>query len=883
MNQLLAGRYEVIGALGSGAMGQVLRARDTRLGRDVALKMLPTDVASDPGRIERFRREAHVLARLRHANIASIYDLEEADGSHFLVLEYVPGRTLAERLREGPLPIEEGIALARQLAEALEAAHGQGCLHRDLKPANLVLTPEGSVKVLDFGLAKTIRLDGDSLDPWEPSALTAELTADGALLGTVGYMSPEQVRGQPLDRRTDIWAYGCILYEVFSGRRAFRGASPGETLAMVLERDPDWSVLPRELPPHMRLVIERCLMKDPRHRLRDIGDAWIEIDQAPPGGSARRSANAHKVIARGFPVALGLFLGLVTALAVVRGPFWKSERSSSRPRIRFEVDLPPQATTRVCPSIALSRDGAMCVIAASNFAGSSSIWIRRMDEPGMRALAVPHVPLDLCFSPDGRWVAFGDREDRLVRMLLSDGNAVTIGRTASSRGLAWGPDDSLLFAPGFDTGLWRMSARGGPKRPLTTLDSARGEVTHRWPEILPGGQWALFTVRNRQHATFDQAEIVLVSLRTGERRTLMEGGTNPRYSRSGHIVFARTGRLLAVPFDLKQLRMRGTPFPVVENVDVNPTTGAAQFALSAEGTLCYVPASAEGWTNRLAWVDARGDTSSAVESVGAFMESPQLSRDGRKVAITLDGAQNEIGVYDLRSRMLTRLTFHPDEDVGPLWTTDGRRIVFSSSRDGALNLYWLAADGSETPERLTRSPHAQAATAATPDGSFIIFVEDDPETGKDIWMLPLGDRRPRPFRRTAASERAATLSPDGRWLAYESDETGRVEIFVESFPRQGGRWQISEQGGVNPQWSPASDRLYFCARGTDWMVAQVSAAPSFRVSRPRTLFSTPLAPDLVTAPDGRRFIANTGLPPTTRLAFAVGWDRDLDKSGPRRR
>lgn len=878
MIEHLSSRYTVIAHLASGAMGELYRARDNRLGRDVAVKMLRPEFARDPARRERLRREAHLLAAIEHPNIAALHDLEEADGALFLILEYIVGVTLAERIAAGPIPIEEALDLGRQLAEALEAAHAQGIVHRDLKPANILIGADRVLKVVDFGLAKSAPAGSAAGDPWEPSSITHHRTLAGTLMGTIGYMSPEQSRGQEVDRRTDIWAFGCILYELLSGRRAFQAETTTDTLVRILERDPDWTVLPTNLAPEIRALLARCLTKDTRYRLRDIGEAWITI--ARVRGDGGREASAGPIPGRRLrplssPVAWAGVIVLASIAAIVGWRARSGARFPSPAPVTYEIPLPVGTPIggRVGPGIAISPDGTELLWNG---------WVHPMDSLGFRWGGFGPIGIDPIYSPDGRWLAFRGDGPSLQRVLKADGAVQRIALAPTPRGVAWGPDDSLVYVPGFNSGLWRVSARGGGLRPVTTLDTSRGEVTHRWPDILPDGRGVLFTVRTRYQPSFDRADIALLDLRTGRRRTVVAGGTCARYVRSGHIVFARGDRLLAVPFDARTHRVTGTPAVVLSGVDVNPTTGAAQFTCSRTGTLAFSPLPPGGWTNQLAWIDRRGRRMPIPMPAGLF-ENPAVSPDGNRIAFTLLGAQNDIAVYDISLQAFRRVTFDPQEDTWPIWTPDGRRITFASSRDGALNLYWASLDGTGDNQRLTRSPLDQTPCGWSPNGRHLLFAQEDAQTGSDLWMLDL--RRagpPEPFIRTPFNERGATFSPCGRWVAYESTETGDGQIYVRSFEHADKRWQVSNHGGTDPQWSVDGRELYFAKEG-DMMVARVSTDRGFVAGPPSVLFRARLPAVPAVTPDRDRFITGTESLAPDRVVVRTGWFEDLRRLAPRSR
>ena len=873
MIEHLSSRYAVLGHIASGATGELYRARDDRRGREVAVKMLRPEFALDPECAHRLRREARLLASLDHPNVAAVHDFEESEGTLFLIMEYVAGPTLAERVAQGPLPVAEALAIARQLAAGLEAAHGQGVIHRDLKPANIVLGG-GQAKILDFGLAKSVLATAPVGDPWEPSSLTQGRTAEGALLGTVGYMSPEQARGLSADRRADIWAFGCILFEMLSGRRAFHGETPTDTLVQILEHAPEWSALPAAVTTDIRHLLHRCLTKDPRFRLRDIGEAWVAIVHALGLGAAddatwdRRPRRPMRRLA----AVAGALAILGTAL--VAGSRIGARGRASAPAVTFELPLPVEARIRgrIGPAIAISPDGSEL-----HWAG----WVHRTDSLGFRWGFVGPIDPEVIYSPDGRWLAMRGEGPSLQRLLRADGSVETIAIAPTPRGVAWGPDDSLVYVPGFSSGLWRVSAGGGGLRAVTVLDTARGEVTHRWPDILPDGRGVLFTVRTRYQPSFDRAEIALLDLRTGRRRTILTGGTCARYVASGHIVFARGDRLLAVPFDARRHRLTGTSATVLTGVDVNPSTGAAQFACSRAGILVYSPLPVGGWTNQICWLDRRGRREPVPLPAGLF-ENPCVSPDRRRVAFTLVGAQNDIAVCDAWGQGFRRVTFDPHEDTWPIWTPDGRRITFASSRGGPLNIFSTSMEGTSQEERLTESPWDQAPTGWSPDGRFLLFTQEEPGTGTDLWLLDLRQpREPRPYIRTPFNERAATVSPCGRWVAYESNETGVGEIYVRAFARADRRLHVSSQGGSDPQWSMDGRELYF-ARGGDMMVTDVSTRSGFVAGPPRLLFSGVLAVPAAT-PDPHRFITSTETRVPDRLIVRTGWFEDLRRLAPRSR
>ncbi|MGH9862509.1 MAG: protein kinase domain-containing protein [Candidatus Acidiferrales bacterium] len=851
--------YRVVGQLGAGGMGEVYRAQDTRLGREVAIKVLPDAFTYDPERLARFEREAHLLASLNHPHIAVIHGLEEADGRRCLVLELVEGETLAERLTRGAAPLEEALMTARQIAEALEAAHEKGIVHRDLKPGNVKVTPEGAVKVLDFGLAKAFESEGVEEDISKTPTLTSPATRIGVLLGTAAYMSPEQARGKIVDKRADIWAFGCVLFEMLTGKQLFGGDTITDTLAAVVRAEPDWTTLPVSTPPKVQQLLRRCLQKDPRQRLRDIGEARIAVEEVLAGKAEAPEAAPVVVAARGWPERLPWLVAGVLAvlLAVSLGGLWRTTRTVLAPPTRLAVPItPPDA---LFPGdqglLAISPDGRRLVYVASR-QSTAQLYLRSLDQfqatpmPGTEGATTPF------FSPDGEWVGFF-AGGKLKKVSIRGGAPTTLCDGAANRGATWSPDDMIYFTPSPVAGLYRVPAAGGTPQGVTKPDSSKGERSHRWPQMLPGGKAILFTFET-SFASFNDAHIGVYSPETGQRRTVFDGGANAHYAASGHLVFGRIGSLLAVPFNLTRLEVTGPPAPVVEGVMMNPSTGAVHFDLSADGSLLYLPGSARAVEHPLFWVDRKGVARPAMEGRRAFI-GPRLSPDGSRLAVEIGGPTTDIWVYDLARQTLTRLTFEGSNFV-PFWTPDGKRIVFSSDRAGVPNLFWKAADGSAPEERLTTSGSPQFASSVSPDGQRVLFRESTSSTASDVMVLPLeGERKPQPFVQTSFEERYARFSADGGWVAYMSNESGQPEVYVQPYPGPGGKWQISTEGGTEPVWSRDGRELFY-RNGNKLMAVSVQTRSGFQASTPRMLFEGPYelgtarATNYDVAPDGQRFV-----------------------------
>ena len=869
--------YRITEKLGAGGMGEVWRATDMRLGRDVAIKVLPEAFARDPERVARFEREARVLASLNHPNIAAIHGFEQAGERHFLVLEYVPGPTLAEMIAGGPLEIDEALRLSRQIAEALEEAHDKAVVHRDLKPANVKVTPEGKVKVLDFGLAKA--LAGDPGDPSQSATLTVAATRAGVIMGTAAYMSPEQARGQRLDRRTDIWAFGCVLYEMLSGRRAFGGENITDIIAAIVTREPDWSKLPGATPAGVHRLLRRCLEKDPKDRLRDIGDSPILTETpavvAPPPVTVRQSRPRF--------AALGA-TALLAALAAAAGVWLITRRppSPAPPLMRFAVNLPTGEGLSGSASghlFALSPDGARVAYVVQR-GGVSHIYLRPIDQLEAKPIPGTDGGVSPFFSPDGQWLAFS-QQARLKKVALSGGAPVTLGIGRLAGGGAWGPDDTIIFNDVIGAGLMRIPASGGIAQSLTT--PAKGEIHHRWPEFLPGGKALLFG--SMTGGGPETGAVFLQSLETGQRRLLIPGVTQARYAASGHLMFLRAGSLFAAPFDLARLEITGPAVPVLDRVGLTFVGDAAHFALSDTGTLVYAPGSGLR-SRRLTWVDRRGSPTVLPAPPRTYTQA-KVSPDGQRLALLIRDDNPDIWVYQVARGTLTRLTVEGGEDETPAWSPDGKTVAYSSSRPGQpRSIFARPADGGGAEERLWSGDHHVHLTAWSPDGKTIAYQESHPDTGWDLWVLPLeGDRKARPFLRTQFDERDAVFSPDGRWLAYGSTESGRSEVYVQAFPEApsgpGAKTPISADGGGEPLWARNGRELFY-RNGDKVMAVPVTPGSSFAAGAPRPLFEGQYDPWWHTAPDGQRFlmIGREQESGVNQLHFVLNWFDELRRRAP---
>jgi len=883
------GSYEIAAAIGAGGMGEVYRARDSKLGRDVALKVLPQAFARDAERMARFQREAKVLASLNHPNIASIYGLEDSASTHALVMELVEGPTLADRIRAGPIPVNEAIRIARQIADALEYAHERGIVHRDLKPANIKVTPDDAVKVLDFGLAKALEGEAASFDISTSPTISRLATMQGVLLGTAAYMSPEQAKGKSVDRRADIWAFGCVMYEMLTGKQAFTGETVTDTLAAVIKEEPDWSQLPKATSARVRVLLRRCFQKDPKQRLRDIGDARIALDEALSGEPDPSLAGAAGISTLVWRRALILSLGTLLLGAGVAGvAVWIMKPVPPPPPpppvTRTVITLPPDqhiAGINNGPSVALSPDGTHLAYVATQ-GGTQQIYLRAMDSLESKPIAGTEGAIEPFFSPDSHWVGFFAGA-KLKKISVSGGAPLSLGDYSVPHGAIWIRQE-IVFAPASVGALQQISEEGGTPQPLTRLEKV--EVDDRWPDFLPGGKAVLFEGVN----AVTGSSVVVQSIATGERRNLIQGGTQPRYELSGHLIYVHQGNLIAVPFDPQRLEVAGVAVPVVEGVLESQITGSAHYSISSTGSLVYVPGGIQAAQRRLVWVNRTG-AEQPLAAPERYYVYPRLSPDGRELAVTIEDPEPQVWLYNLYRDTLTRLTFEGNLNAIPSWTPDGKRIAFSSSAEGQPNLFWQRADGSGGPERLSTSEHPQYPSSWSASGQLLAYIELDPATGYDIWVLRMGDHKPQPFLRTPFTEGAPQFSSDGRWLAYTSDESGRLEVYVQPYPGPGGKWQISTEGGTEPVWNRNGRELFYRS-GDKMMAVDIATQPSFAAGKPRMLFqgqyvlnSPPSSiPYYDVSPDGERFLMlkptdQAGAAPT-QINVVLNWTEELKRLVP---
>ncbi len=909
------GPYEILSPIGAGGMGEVYRARDKKLNRDVAIKILPDLFAGDPDRLARFDREAQLLAALNHPNIAHIHGFEESPASsghtslRALVMELVEGPTLAERLAVGPMSLDEALPIARQIAEALEAAHAQGIVHRDLKPANIKIDPSGTVKVLDFGLARAGgagRASGELLN--SPTITSPAMTQAGMILGTAAYMAPEQARGKVVDHRADIWAFGVVLFEMLTGTRAFDGDEISDVLASVLKSDPKWTALPAAAPAALRRLIRRCLERDPKRRLQAIGEARIQIDDLISGVPEELAAPARPPVqsnaSRVVPWALALAgAGLAITTLLLWAP-WRQPPPASPIRVSVELGAGTAlAVANQGAAAVLSPDGTMLAfVGQTTPASPRQLFVRRLSEMRATPLAGTENAGNAFYSPDGQWLAFFAAE-KLKKVPVTGGAVVTITDAPNSRGGAWSDDGTIVFSEN-RSGLFRVSSSGGAREPLTTL--AAGEVTHRYPQILPGGRAVLYTAHTAPD-NFDDATIVVQPLPSGTPTIVHRGGYYGRYLPSGHVAYIHRGTLFAMPLDLDRLGVTGPSVPVIENVTANPSRGEAQFAFSNSGSLVYLALRGSNNGVPLLWFDRQGRTET-LRSTPALFTVHRIAPDGQRIAMDLfDGTQEDVWIYDFSRDALSRVTFDPAFDSDPVWTPDGRRIVFASDR-GARGtpptLYWQRVDGTGEAQRLVETKGIATPFSWHPNGRFLLYqegvgvVSGGGLSARDanLMILPMEGSEeagwkpgsPAAFLSTPLPEFEPMFSPDGRWVAYSSLETGPRQVFVRPFPGPGDRWQVSTAGGSAPVWSRARAELLF--RGADGAImtaAYVASGNTFRSEKPRPWMEGGAAKGVIPSfdlhPDGQRFAA----PPMQReedrpdtLAFVFNFFEELKRLAP---
>jgi eukaryotic-like serine/threonine-protein kinase len=824
------GPYEILCAIGAGGMGEVYKARDTKLDRDVALKVIPEAFIADSERMARFEREAKFLASLNHPHIAAIYGLEESSSTDALVMELVEGPTLADRIATGPIPIEDALPIAKQIAEALEYAHDHNVIHRDLKPANIKVKPEGTVKVLDFGLAKAMLDDPTAVDMSNSPTLSMAATMAGTILGTAAYMSPEQARGKAVDRRTDIWAFGVVLFEMLMGHAVFAGEDVSETLAFVMTKEPPFDALPVKTPAAIQNLLRRCLEKNPKRRLQHVGEARIVIEDVLSGAIAAEPIFTSR---GGQPQhSLGWIVALILLLTLAALSFTHfRETPVVPPEMRTEINTPPTSDPE---SFALSPDGRQIVFAASGD-GVTRLWLRRLDSTLAQPLTGREGAGYPFWSPDSRSLGFF-ANGKLKRIDIAGGSPQTLS-DAASRGGTWGSDGTILFARSFASPLYRISSSGGEPVAVTKLDK---QNSHRFPQFLPGGRKFVFY----SQGTPETAGIYLGSLDSSQTKRLSAADTTGVYSPDGWLLFIRGGTLLAQKMDIGLGELTGDPVTVADPVASDPTTDAGASSVSATGLIAY----RYGRTSQrqLIWFDRSGK---ALGTLGApdanNLNAPSLSPDGRRVAVhrTVQGSTN---IWLLDETRSTRFTFDSSLDRFPIWSPDTSCIAFDSNRNGHRDIYLKTSNGARNEEVLVESAQDKGVDDWSRDGRFLLYHSNDPQSSYDLWVQPMqGDRKPFVFLKTNFDERRAQFSPDGRWVAYTSNQSGRYEVYLRPFngnaagTSTGGQWQVSAAGGINPKWRADGKELYYISPDGKLLAAPIAfKAGTIDPGTPVVLFQT---------------------------------------------
>ena len=896
------GPYEIQSQLGAGGMGEVYRALDIRLDRIVAVKILPAHLAEKSDARERFDREARAISSLSHPNICPLYDVGSQDGLRYLVMEYLEGETLADRLMRGQLPLEQLLKYGIEICEGLDKAHRTGVVHRDLKPGNIMLTKLGA-KLMDFGLAKSASpaFIASGLSATITSlAESHPLTADGTVVGTFQYMSPEQVEGKEVDGRSDIFSFGSVLYEMVTGRRAFPGKSQFSVASAILDKDPD-PIIPLQplTPPALDRAICRCLAKDPENRWQMVRDLLLELKWIAEAGSQAGVPSpliSHRKTSERVAWAAAAALALV-ALAFAIG----FARSASKPpqSARLIADIGTDASLRTSSGTAtiLSPDGSQLAFVAAVSGQKPQIYVRTLDQLQATALSGTENANDPFFSTDGQWLGFF-ADGKLKKILVRGGAAVTLCDAHDGRGGSWGEDGTIVFTPYVGAPLTKISSAGGTPQSLTSLDAQAGELTHRWPQVLPGGNAVLFT-SSTEVGNYENADIVVYSMASGQRKTVQRGGFHARYVFSGHVVYMHEGTLFAVPFDLKRLEVTGPPAPILDGIVTNPATGGAQFSLSDTGNLVYVAGGSVFQNFSIYWMDREGKFTPMRERMGSYL-FPTFSPEGKRLAVQIrDSGGSDIWVYQWERDLLTRITFGSQSN-SPIWTRDGQRITYSSSeKGGAYGLYWTRADGAGDALRLTARGKHKRANSWSPDDKTLAFMQLNPDTSWDIMTLSIeGDPKsgwkvgePRPFLSGPFIEQDAAFSPDGRWLAYASDETGKLEVYVKPFPGPGGRWQISAGGGSSPRWSRSSKELFYRAADQRIMVTTyATTGDSFDAGKaglwsPSQFGSGGPTSNFDLHPDGKRLVvlkAPSGVEnaPVNKVTFFFNFFEELRRKVP---
>ena len=882
------GSYEVLAHIGAGGMGVVYRAHDTKLGRDVAVKVLPAAFARDAERMARFQREAKVLASLNHPNIAAIYGLEDSGGTRALVMELVGGPMLQERIRQGPVPVDEALGIAKQMAEALEYAHERGIVHRDLKPANVKITADGAVKVLDFGLAKALVVEMDAADNANSPTLSQMGTQAGVLLGTAAYMAPEQAKGKAVDRRADIWAFGCVLYEMLAGRMAFEGENTTDRLAAILAKEPNWKLLPVATPIRIRVLLQRCLQKETRQRLQAIGDARIAIEEvmsgAPDPALAAIPQAAQPRWRRALPWALVAIAILCAAI-----PEYLLRPRNTQSVVSFWVPPPERGSLRPIDAwTTLSPDGSKLAFLAGAQPGTPQmLWVRSFDSPVPEALPGTEDALYPFWSPDGKYIGFY-AYGKLQKVAVSGGQPETLGEYQGYRGGTWNREGDILFSK--DNAIYRVSERGGTPTLVAAPDAARQEAAYLWPTFLPDGRHFLLLIvmaNNLNAGNF----VAVGSLDSAKPEQLLPSMMNAVYAAPGYLLYLKQNTLTAQPFDATRLRLTGQAVPLAAGIRSNGgSSWHGSFTAAQTGVLAYQTATARtDITSQMAWYDRKGGRLGVVSGIGE-RSNPALSPDGGKIAIGVgERGKRDVWVYDLKRGTESRLTIgHNGDNLNPIWSLDGSRIFFTSNRAGQLDIYEQPSNGLGDAEQILHSnDQLKYLDDVARDGRYALYDTGSSSNSTELWVVPLqGERKPFPFLQSSSAARNARFSPNGRYVAYTSDETGRYEIYVQTFPEHLGKWQISTFGGMEPSWRGDGKELFYLGAKDEMMEVEVNTdSQEFHAGVPKQLFQVPLVTGFgwrnryAASADGQRFLMllPSGENVSSPITVVLNWPALLKK------
>jgi eukaryotic-like serine/threonine-protein kinase len=876
------GPYEILDAIGAGGMGEVYRVRDSKLGRDVAVKVLPELFSCDAQRMARFEREAKVLASLSHPNIATVYGLEDSGGTRALVMELVEGPTLADRIRSGAIGPDEALPIAKQIADAMEYAHERGIIHRDLKPSNVKITCDGHVKVLDFGLAKALTGEVSSSGTDASPTLSAMATGAGFLLGTAAYMSPEQAKGKATDRRADIWSFGVVLYEMLSGKRLFGGETTSDTLAEVLKAEPDWSQLPTSTTVVIRNLVQRCLKKDPRQRLQAIGDARITLEETIAGVPEESAfpAGVRSGWLRALPWAIATGLAIVVAMLA-----WSYLRLTGIPSQTIVAQVaPPENASFLIAGLAgdapvLSPDGKRLAFAAVDKDSKQFLWVRSLNAAAAQPLAGTDDASMPFWSPDSRYIGFV-AHGRLNRIDASGGPPLALCDVPLGRGATWSTQGTVLFSPTVASPLFRVPASGGSPQPVTKL--AAGQIAHRWPQFLPDNQHFLFYLWS---SVANESGTYAASLDGSEPKPIIRGDSVALYAPPGFLLYLQNGTLIAQHFDATALRLIGDAMPLAEHAGLNAQKRHALFSVSEDGLLAYLPAN-QAASNQLLWFDRSGKKIGEIGTARNYV-SARISPDGQRLAVARLESNIGLWVYDLSRGVETRLTFDAANNASPVWSPDGRTITFNSNRGGGLHLYQKPADGTGATSPLVLDDDVEQFPAWSSDGRYLLYSRQGPREGANfsIWALPFfGDRKEFSVVKGQSFVDQPDLSPDGKWLAYRSTESGVPEIYVIPFGSGSGKWQVSTNGGAFPRWRHDGRELFYFAGDDKIMAAEISEeGSSLRIGKVSPLFQASRsvaigAPYDVTA-DGQKFlVVSESVSQTAQpLTLITNWPALLNK------